>query len=108
MSEKTILSQAASKSSRWMLCSVILSTSQTNRVNKVLKVAKSTSDKCHFNPKKTRQTSDVLVSIATAIEKDWRITVCELVDKYDLSLETIYVIFTEQSGPVAVNSQKKE
>jgi hypothetical protein len=83
MSEKASLSQAASESNWlhwWILCSVIMSTSQTNRVNKVLKVAKSTSDKCHFNTKKTRQTSDVLVSIATAIEKDWQITVCELVD----------------------------
>jgi hypothetical protein len=58
-------------------CNKTLSISQTNRIIKAVREEKTTSDQSNSNPKKTRQTGDIVASIAAVIENDQWITVRE-------------------------------
>jgi hypothetical protein len=46
-----------------------------NCIMKALKEEKKTGNQPHSSPKKTKWAGDVLVSIAAAVENDWRRTV---------------------------------
>jgi histone-lysine N-methyltransferase SETMAR len=78
-----------------------MSKSQINRIIKVVKEGKNTSDQRHSSAKKTKRTGDVLASIAAAsVEKDRRITVWELAATHGLPIGNVHAILKEDLGLV--------
>jgi hypothetical protein len=77
-----------------------MSKSQINLIIKAVKEGKNTADQRHSSTKKTKHTGVVLASIATAIEKDRRITVRELAAMHGLPIGIVHAILKEDLGLV--------
>jgi hypothetical protein len=77
-----------------------MSKSQINRIIKAVKEGKTTADQRHSRAKKMKRTSDVLASIAAAVEKDQRIMIRELAARHGLQIGTVHAILKEDLGLV--------
>jgi hypothetical protein len=63
-----------------------------------VKEGKISSDRHHCNTKKTKKNDNIVVAVADAIKKDWRLTVQELATMLDLTYGIIQSTLSEDLG----------